>query len=582
MTDIIQATHSKDRARLDSLIVNEIHNIENFIIEAVANNKFETTVYDTLMTKTNEDFLPTRTAQAHCIMRVNDLTLNINPMNYVLWSNDISYAIGNKVFYEGEYYVCIEDHQSGDVFDVSKWEIDETVKYGDYKVGEELTITGLTSDTPVIFRITEVSDKGRIINMEIVNRGVYTEVLTSSDLEYADKSNYLNIYEDFGLQGDIRINRDGQEFVKVDTEWEDLSGIIYNQESIPASTFGLMNSLYYVTDYDNILVKTTDSDWIQHNDFYLYDTFTLPQDFGTIFSTAYGVFGENYIKLAKDQTNLSWYKIKNILRLNYMPGSNIGSENDILYYTHRTIDNELKTDKFVKLNNFWHPIENPVEYDFTTKPDDAFGENLDLFRYDPNTVFVKNNDVWVEAVNQYRYDMIHTYSAWGEDFDMIRYTGEYAPQQWYTKIDGIWVEVEKVWDLNKYKIGIDAKAEKITWGIRDVIVDDTGDGYQWQVDVLFSSGDAVAKAVVSNAKIIEIETLYGGTALEEIPTISFKMTGTNIAKDCYSVWKKTKENDVLDDAMNEVIDYFTAKNYSITRVTNDQTEVSFNWLVRWR
>lgn len=582
MTDIIQATHSKDRARLDSLIINEIHNIENFIIEAVANNKFETTVYDTLMTRTNNDFLPTRTAKAHCIMRVNDLTLNNNPLNYTLWATGVMYAVGIKVFYDGEYYICTEEHISGDVFDVSKWKVDETVRYGDYKVGEELTISGLTSNNPCSFRITEVTEKGRIVNMEVVSRGEYTDIAVSGNLEYTDKTNYLDIYNDFGLQGDIRINRNGQEYVKVNTEWTDLSGVIYNQDSIPASTFGTVDSIYYVTDYDNILVKINETNWVQHNNYYFYNTFVLPQDFGTEFATAYGVFGNDYIKLAKDQPNLSWYRVKNILRLNYMPSSDIGMENDILYYTYRTVDNDLQTDKFVKINGFWHPIPNPVEYDFSNKPDNSFGENLDLFQYNPNIVFVKNNNEWIQAINQYRYDMIHTYADWGENLDMIRYSGTYAPQQWYTKIDGTWVEVEKVWDLNNYKIGVDANAEKITWGIKEIIVDDTGDGYQWQVDVLFSSGDAIAKAIVSNAKIIEIETLYGGTALEEIPVISFKMNGTNISYDCYSVWKRTKENDVLDDAMNQVIDYFTAKNYSITRVTNDQTETTFNWLIRWR
>lgn len=539
MKEIIEASYSKNKALLDSLIVNEIHEIEKHIVEASNKNQYEVEVTNTFMTKVDDNYIPLIEAKAHCEVSVNNLSIDNNPK-------------------ENEFY-------------------------GDYRIGEKLRLANMDTKYPTIIKITDVDNDGKIKDFSFISRGYYNgNLLPESDLVYEDLTNYLDIYKDFGLTGDIRINRDLSEQVKTEeNQWVNISGVYYNEDSIPPSDFGDFSSIYIVNKYSNIWLKADNFNWVQYNKYHCYKTFVLPEDFGVSFSTAYGVFGKNYIKLAKNDTNLRWYEVHNIYRLNYIPASNIGLENDILYYT-TTIGTEEVTQKYVKLGNIWHPIYNPIEYDFSNKPDNAFGENNDLFKYTPDLFFVKFNGEWIKSSNQYRYDMIHTYNDFGDDFDMIRYTGEYQENQWYVKLNNFWVKVQKIWDLNEYKIGVNAKAKDITYGLSDIILESEGNGYYWDTEVIFSSGDIKAHPVIVNNRIKEVIIDYEGTALQEVPEISFIMYGDDTSFRCYEEWKNSEVvNYALKEAMDYIINYFTLKNYSIVRVTNKTTGNTFNWLVRW-
>ncbi len=49
----------------------------------------------------------------------------------------------------------------------------------------------------------------------------------------------------------------------------------------------------------------------------------------------------------------------------------------------------------------------------------------------------------------------------------------------------------------------------------------------------------------------------------------------------YKVWKQQVENMPCQDAMNQVIKYFTDKKYTISRQTNPDTRNSFFWIISW-
>ena len=52
-----------------------------------------------------------------------------------------------------------------------------------------------------------------------------------------------------------------------------------------------------------------------------------------------------------------------------------------------------------------------------------------------------------------------------------------------------------------------------------------------------------------------------------------------LSKKYYQVWKKTLENQVLQDDMNQVIEYFeNTKKYTISRVSDNG---SFHWHLSW-
>lgn len=55
----------------------------------------------------------------------------------------------------------------------------------------------------------------------------------------------------------------------------------------------------------------------------------------------------------------------------------------------------------------------------------------------------------------------------------------------------------------------------------------------------------------------------------------------NYKYEYYKVWKQEIENMPCQDAMNQVIKYFTDKKFTISRQTNPYTKKSFFWIVSW-
>ena len=55
----------------------------------------------------------------------------------------------------------------------------------------------------------------------------------------------------------------------------------------------------------------------------------------------------------------------------------------------------------------------------------------------------------------------------------------------------------------------------------------------------------------------------------------------NYRYEFYDVWKQRIENMPCQDAMNQVIKYFTDKKFTISRQTNPYTRRSFFWIISW-
>ena len=55
----------------------------------------------------------------------------------------------------------------------------------------------------------------------------------------------------------------------------------------------------------------------------------------------------------------------------------------------------------------------------------------------------------------------------------------------------------------------------------------------------------------------------------------------NFKYEYYKVWKQEVENMPCQDAMNQVIKYFSDKKFAISRQTNPYTKNSFFWIVSW-
>ena len=121
---------------------------------------------------------------------------------------------------------------------------------------------------------------------------------------------------------------------------------------------------------------------------------------------------------------------------------------------------------------------------------------------------------------------------------------------------------------------------KLTWTVKNIILDEKGDGYIYQPSVVFSNGNATAYCKVVNDKVVDVQLLNGGNDYtNDIPEIIFVMIMPTLSKKYYQVWKKTLENQVLQDDMNQVIEYFeNTKKYTISRVSDNG---SFHWHLSW-
>lgn len=602
--DFYDATSAKQYARNKSRILKEINDIEEYIMQAVDENQFECDVYNTVMTDAREMAEPIKEAKSHCVMELSKITIH---KDYEL--EDIIETPLLKYVYGG--LSSTEDFEEPTIYggDSTTTEFTLFANGGDsqgrvhpvnyFRVGEILQVQNDTNPIPLEFRVSEINNNGDIINLEIVNRGEYTTIFDTAKLVYKNMkywtdetikpgdSVWLDIDSDYGLISDLQITRNNEQQVKDlngnpsypgQTDWFPIN-TIYDINSLPPEAFGMISDTY-TKEQDKIYVKT-ENGWIEVSTIYDYKTFKLPFNFGVEGTVCYNVFGKNYVK-----TNCGWNLSHNIWNFgDRTPTAEDGLDYDIGYYNELIYDDEgniinrIPHKVYKCCHRIWQEIV--VEYDWSNLPPDVFGNNLDIFIWDEGRYRVKINDKWVETNNEYRFDQIKLYDDWGEDHDVVAYSGKLESYTTYVKIAGHWTLVNKVWNLNDYLLGRIPVDSDLEWTIKYIVMDNYGDGYMYPTSVVFNEGDASATVRITNDKILETKLINGGI-YTEVPEINYVMEAPTMSKKYYQVWKQLIENDVLQDEMQQVIDYFeSTKKFSIARVTNENTGTTFYWHLQW-
>ena len=601
--DFYNATEAKQYARNKSRILKEINDIEEYIMQAVDENQFECDVYNTVMTDAREFADPIKEAKSHCIMELSKVTIHKDYENEDLNNSPlIKYVDGGNS--ETELFEEIIDggNSETNIFENFANAGDSAGKIypkNYFRVGEVLQVKDDNNSIPLEFRVSEINDNGDIINLEIVNRGEYTTIFDTAKLVYKNMkywndetikpgdSVWLDIDSDYGLISDLQITRDNEQQVKDlngnsiypgETDWFPI-GTIYDINSLPPEAFGMISDTY-TKEQDKIYVKTSDG-WVEVSTIYDYKTFKLPFNFGVEGTVCYNVFGKNYVK-----TNCGWNLSHNIWNFgDRKPTAEDGLDYDVGYYNELVYDedgniiNRIPHKVYKCCHRIWQEIV--VEYDWDNLPPDVFGENLDIFIWDEGRYRIKINGSWVETENEYRFDQIKLYDDWGEDHDVLAYSGELEAYTTYVKIAGHWTLVNKVWNLNDYLLGRIPVDTDLEWTIKYIVMDNYGDGYMYPTSVVFNDGDASATVRIVNDKILETKLINGGT-YTEVPEVNYVMEAPTMSKKYYQVWKQLIENDVLQDEMQQVMNYFeSTKKFSIARVTNDSTGTTFYWHLQW-
>lgn len=601
--DFYNATEAKQYARNKSRILKEINDIEEYIMQAVDENQFECDVYNTVMTDAREFADPIKEAKSHCIMELSKVTIHKDYENEDLNNSPlIKYVDGGNS--ETELFEEIIDggNSETNIFENFANAGDSAGKIypkNYFRVGEVLQVKDDNNSIPLEFRVSEINDNGDIINLEIVNRGEYTTIFDTAKLVYKNMkywndetikpgdSVWLDIDSDYGLISDLQITRDNEQQVKDlngnsiypgETDWFPI-GTIYDINSLPPEAFGMISDTY-TKEQDKIYVKTSDG-WVEVSTIYDYKTFKLPFNFGVEGTVCYNVFGKNYVK-----TNCGWNLSHNIWNFgDRKPTAEDGLDYDVGYYNELVYDengniiNRIPHKVYKCCHRIWQEIV--VEYDWDNLPPDVFGENLDIFIWDEGRYRIKINGSWVETENEYRFDQIKLYDDWGEDHDVVAYSGELEAYTTYVKIAGHWTLVNKVWNLNDYLLGRIPVDTDLEWTIKYIVMDNYGDGYMYPTSVVFNDGDANATVRIVNDKILETKLINGGT-YTEVPEVNYVMEAPTMSKKYYQVWKQLIENDVLQDEMQQVMNYFeSTKKFSIARVTNDSTGTTFYWHLQW-
>jgi hypothetical protein len=602
--EFYDGSSAKVYARNKTRIIKEINAIEATVAESVDDNLFECDVTDTVMTDTRDYAEPIKEAEAHCIMELDTVTI---PYLDTYLSNNGDGNENNELLIDGGNAQQVVDDEvfCGYAPDfipdnyIATGYADPTIqKSGNFRVGEVLVVAGRNDANPIEIKVTEVDDHGCILDVEIISRGeIEDKIFNTAELIYKDLDNWLDLYSDYGQISDLRIARDGAVYVKDTSDlmcddvplntWQSTADI-YKLGSLPASSFGEMGDVYTISG-SNIYIKLDDV-WVARKQVHSYENFRLPMDYGIEGTVCYNVFGNSYVKTA-----CGWAKVKHIYELGdaYRPRVFDYEIGDIVKYNQvfRNTDGSVK--KVVArviykcCSKTWKDIL--VEEDWKDLPSNEYGDDLDLFIYPNNSYKAKINGAWVEVGKEYRFDSLYLDDTFGREHDVITYNGEIEVGSAYVKMkaneiypNGHWTKVEKVWDLNKYLLGDIPQQAIFTWTVKSIVLDKKGDGYIYVPTVSFSNGNAVANAGTLNDRVSDVVLVYGGdNYTDELPTIDFQMVTPSLSKKYYQVWKQTLENDVMQDEMEQVIEYFeNTKQYTISRVSNDDGE-TFHWHVKW-
>lgn len=602
--DFYNSTESKQYARNRTNILKEINDIEENIIQAVDEHKFSCDVYNTKMTDSRDFVLPSIEAKAHCVMELSSVSIHqdyeyedIDDLdnfikeiycNHANMEDDFDIIeCGNANNIDNPYNIYANGGNANG----------ELLKKNYFRIGEILKVKDRNDINPLEFKVSEINENGDIIDLEIINRGEFdNNLFSSAQLEYKNMDNWLDIDSNYGLISDLRITRDNAIQVKdlddtlledIYTKWYNINKI-YDANTLPLDSFGMIPDAY-IKNQNEIYIKTSNG-WILSNKLYDYVSFKMPFNHGLEGTVCYNVFGNTWVK-----THCGWYISKHIYDLgdSERPDAFAYQQYDIVYYNEviknedGDIINRIQHKIYKCCHNVWKDII--FEYDWSEVPDETFGDNLDMFIYPSGNYRVKLNDVWVSCPNEWRFDSMYLEDTFGEEHDIIKYSGTFEPYKTYVKMaaskdypNGHWKLVEKIWDLNEYLLGRLPVDVDLTWTIKNIIMDDFGDGYMYPTSVIFSNGNATAYVNIVNDKIINTELLYGGDNYIEIPNILFVMEVNNVSKKYFKVWKRIEEDFVIQDEMEQVIKYFeSTKKYTISRVTNDSTGNTFYWHLQW-
>lgn len=284
--EFYDATSAKQYARNKTRIIKEINDIEENIAQAVDDNQFECDVYNTVMTDARETAEPIKEAKAHCIMELSKVSIH---KDYETEEDDtfIKEIYCNHSNLESPFDTisCGNAKISEPIDSFANGGNAEGIAYSKnyFRVGEILSVKDRNDINPLEFKVIEINGNGDIINLEILNRGEFTdEIFDTAQLQYKDMTNWLDVDSDYGLISDLRITRENEVMVKdlttgitsaLPTQWYPI-GKTYGLSDLPSMAFG---NLYdaYIKNQNEVYIKT-EQGWILSNKQYDYVSFKLP------------------------------------------------------------------------------------------------------------------------------------------------------------------------------------------------------------------------------------------------------------------------------------------------------------------
>lgn len=92
------------------------------------------------------------------------------------------------------------------------------------------------------------------------------------------------------------------------------------------------------------------------------------------------------------------------------------------------------------------------------------------------------------------------------------------------------------------------------------------------VIVIFNEITAIQSAIISAINENKLEVVVSGTT----------MTNTDeLSEEYFEVWQRTKTDKLKDEQMKRIINYFETVGYSIIRIINEETGITFKWFIRY-
>lgn len=238
------------------------------------------------------------------------------------------------------------------------------------------------------------------------------------------------------------------------------------------------------------------------------------------------------------------------------------SENDVLtrdvstIYIPKTIVDEYKTSEETVISEFRYYEEEETPLEETHKITVGVKDEISAIRYDDEILYLLDEEL-------------------EEDFQISVFTEES-----YIKVEFLSVIEDSLY-WKEVIVGNGAKFN-FYYTISEIEVTNHGAGYKEIPNVEFSYGDAVAIAVLEDESVASIGIEYGGTDLSIIPEITISPKSDLPSYEYYKVFKGIETDFAKTHEMNEVLDYFKKKDYTISQIVNEETSKTFSWIISWR